>query len=114
MTSTLIRPVPPVELPRWDAPHHCGDHSAHVQTWSQQTRFGSAVWLVQECQVCGETWDVLADTSAEAVIVAAVYPVWAITGCGLCSQECADGCRCLCHDQGIDTPEVPSGQVSIR
>jgi hypothetical protein len=98
-------------LPRWDAPHQCADHAEHVHTWRQRTRFGLAVWLVQQCRVCGEPWDVLSDASDESVIVASVYPVWAVTGCQLCTQECqGERCGCPCHRQEIDAPS-PAGAV---
>jgi len=101
-----------VVLPRWDAPHHCGDHARHVHTWQQTTRFGRAVWLVQECQVCGEPWDVLSDASDENVIAASVFPVWAVAGCGLCTQECqGPECGCPCHHEQITTPDVPASRT---
>ncbi|GGQ88315.1 hypothetical protein [Couchioplanes azureus] len=107
VTVAMMAPAG-LDLPRWDAPHHCGDHAEHVHTWSQLTRYGSAVWLVQQCRVCGEPWDVLSEDSDEKVIVASVYPLWAIAGCQLCTQECAgEPCRCPCHGQQIDAGAVP-------
>jgi hypothetical protein len=95
-------------LPGWNEAHHCGDFAEHVHTWRQLTRYGSAVWLVQQCAVCGEPWDVLSDQSDERVIVASVYPVWAIKGCELCTAECrGDECQCPCHSEQIVTPDVP-------
>jgi len=105
----LAPAAPAAPLPRWNAPHHCGDHAEHVHTWRQLTRYGSAVWLVQQCRVCGEPWDVLSDQSDERVIVASVYPVWAVKGCELCTQECqGPECGCPCHHEQITTPDVPS------
>jgi hypothetical protein len=101
------RPGDPA-LPRWDAPHHCADHAEQAHTWQQSTRFGRAVWLVQQCRVCGEPWDVLSDQSDEGVLVASVYPVWAVAGCQLCTQECrGERCGCPCHRQAIDAPGWP-------
>jgi hypothetical protein len=97
-----------LDLPRWNEKHACQDFAELVYTWRQLTRYGSAVWLVQQCRVCGEPWDVLSDASDECVIVASVYPVWAVKGCELCTRECrGDACACPCHREQIATPEVP-------
>jgi len=105
MGNLLIFPIPaPVELPRWNESHRCTDFAEHVHTWRQLTRYGSAVWLVQECQVCGEPWDVLSDQSDERVLIASVYPIWAIKGCEMCTAECyGDACRCPCHGEHIES-----------
>jgi hypothetical protein len=102
-------PALALSLPRWDEAHNCVDFAEHVHTWQQLTRYGSAVWLVQQCRVCGEPWDVLSDRSDERVIVASVYPVWAIKGCELCTAECrGESCRCPCHREQIEAPDVPA------
>lgn len=96
--AVIAWPVPS-GLPRWDEPHHCGSFAAHVHTRSEKTVHGVAVWLVQECAVCGRLWDVLSEESSEGVLVASVFPVWAVKSCGLC---CAGECLaspdcCPCH-----------------
>ncbi|GAB1695158.1 hypothetical protein [Krasilnikovia sp. M28-CT-15] len=104
--ALLILPTP-AELPRWNEPHRCTDHAEHVHTWRQLTRYGSAVWLVHECQVCGEPWDVLSDASDEGVLVASVYPMWAVKGCEMCTAGCyGDACRCPCHREHIEAPDL--------
>jgi hypothetical protein len=108
MGALITFPTPaPAELPRWCEPHWCTDFAQHVHTWRQLTRYGSAVWLVHECQVCGEPWDVLSETSDERVLIASVYPIWAVKGCEMCTAECfGDACRCPCHGQQFDAPTL--------
>lgn len=108
MDALLTFPIPaPVELPRWNEPHRCTDFAEHVHTWRQLTRYGSAVWLVHQCQVCGEPWDVLSDQSDERVLIASVYPIWAIAGCEMCAAEChGEACRCPCHGEHIKAPDL--------
>jgi hypothetical protein len=108
-TPTELPTAPPAQLPlpRWNEAHRCTNFAEHVHTWRQLTRYGSAVWLVHECQVCGEPYDVLSDQSDERVLTASVYPIWAIAGCEMCAAECAgDACRCPCHGEHITAPDL--------
>jgi hypothetical protein len=41
------------------------------------------------------------------VLIASVYPIWAIKGCEMCTAECyGDACRCPCHGEHIEAGDL--------